>query len=142
MTISLKNSSIIIRVHEIEMNVVIMTDMIIEDIDREKKKEIEIDSIDNIGIIEIIAGIAKGIETIGTTETEIDKEKDKDKEIGIEIEIDIIKIIKAEMHKCHLHLILAICPIIVIVLIVRLGIHDSPLYECLWTSWRTIPIWF
>ena len=127
------------------MNVIIMIDMIIiEDIGNEK----EIGSIDNIVIIETIAGIAKDIEIIETTETGIDKEKEIDKEIDkeieieeTEIEIDITKIIKAEI-LLYLLPILAICPIIVLALLVRLGLHDSSLYECLWTSWRALPFWF
>ena len=120
--------------------------IITEDIGNEK----EIGSIDSIVIIETIAGIAKDIEIIETTEIEIDKEKEKEigeTEIEIEIEIeeteiDITKIIKAEIVLCHLLPILAICPIIVLALLVRLGLHDSSLYECLWTSWRALPFWF
>lgn len=118
------------------MTVIIMIDMIIGGIEKDK----EIDSIDNIAIIEIIVGIVKDIEIIETIETETDKERDK--EIGIETEIDITKTIKPEMHQFHLFLILAICPIIVLDLLVRFGIHDSSLYECLWTSWRTLPFGF
>jgi len=122
------------------MNVIITIDMIITgDTGNEK----EIGSIDNIAIIETIAEIAKDIETIETTETDKEKEIDKETEIEIEeTEIDTTKIIKAEILQCHPLPILAICPIIVLALLVRLGLHDSSLYECLWTSWRALPFWF
>lgn len=123
------------------MNVTITIDMIItEDIGNEK----EIGSIDSIVIIETIAGIAKDIEIIETIETEIDKGKEiGETEIEIEeTEIDTAKNIKAEIVLCHLLPILAICQIIVLDLLVRLGLHDSSLYECLWTSWRALPFWF
>ena len=87
------------------MTVITMIDMIIEDIG--KDKEI-IESIETIVIIEIIVEIARDIEITETIEIEIDKETDKEIE-----EIDIIKTIKVEIHRSHLHLILAICPTIV-----------------------------
>lgn len=128
MTISLKSNHII-KVPGTETNA-IMTDMITEDLGKDK----EIDSTGNIEIIGTIVVTETDIEIVETIET--DRGRDK------EIEIDTTKTIKAEIHRCLLHLIQVTCPTIVFDFILRLGLYDSStLYECLWTPWRALSNW-